>query len=111
MINGVDGLLLSKLDWVPRHGDYASVCVAYKHNGKIVDIAPDSAQELEKCEPVYKKLPTWKENIQSVREYGKLPKRAQEYIEFIEEQVGTPVVVIGVGPQPEQMIIKSIDQL
>jgi adenylosuccinate synthase len=111
MINGVSGLLLSKVDWVPRYGDFASVCIAYRYNGKTIDIAPDSAQEFEKCEPVYKELPTWKENIQGVREFSKLPKNAQNYVKFIEDQTGVPVVIIGVGPRPEQMIIRSADKL
>lgn len=107
MINGVDGLLLSKLDWVPRYGDFASICVGYKHNGKTVDVAPDSAQQLEGCSPIFEKLPTWKENIQGIRDFDKLPKNARNYVEFIEKQTGVPVKIIGVGPNPEQIIIRS----
>lgn len=111
MVNGASGLLLSKVDWVPRYGDFASVCVAYKYKGKTIDIAPDSARSLEQCEPIYEKLPTWKENVQGIREFSKLPKNAQDYIKFVEDRTGVPVVIIGVGPQSEQMIIRSAEYL
>jgi len=107
MVNGVDGLLLSKVDWVPRYGDFASICVAYMHRGKKVEIAPDSAFELEHCEPVFEKLPTWTENIQGIRDFDKLPENAKKYIEYIEKQTGVPVNIIGVGPRPEQVIVRN----
>jgi adenylosuccinate synthase len=107
MVNGVDGLLLSKLDWVPRYGDFASICVAYIHRGKKVDIAPDSAFELENCEPVFEKLPTWTENIQGVRDFDKLPENAKNYVKYIEKQTGVPINIIGVGPRPEQVIVRT----
>lgn len=104
MVNGTDEMILSKLDWVPRYGDEIPVCVAYERKGKTLKIAPDSARKLEQCTPMYEKLPSWKEDIQGVRRFEDLPKEAQDFITFIEKETGTPITLIGVGPEPDQFI-------
>lgn len=106
MVNGTHDMALSKLDWVPRFGDEVKVCVAYERNGKTLEIAPDSAYKLEQAVPKYVSLPTWKEDIQSVRNFSDLPINAQKYIEFIEEQTGVPISMMGVGPNREQVIVR-----
>lgn len=107
MVNGADAMILSKVDWVPRYGDKIPVCVAYERKGKTLHIAPDSARKLEQSTPVYEYLPAWTENIQDIRKFSDLPKNAQNYVEFIEKQTGVPVSVIGVGPNPDQIIIRN----
>lgn len=104
MVNGTDALIISKLDWVPRFGDEIPVCVAYERKGKTLTVAPDSARKLEQCTPIYEKLPSWTENIQGIRKFEDLPKNAQNFIHFIEEKTGTPVTLIGVGPEQDQYI-------
>jgi adenylosuccinate synthase len=106
MINGTNSMILSKVDWVPRYGDEIKICVAYKKGGQIIQVAPDSAVALEASTPVYESLPNWTEDVQGVRLFSNLPKAAQDYIEFIENQIGTPISIIGVGPNPEQIIIR-----
>lgn len=107
MVNGSDAMILSKVDWVPRYGEKIPVCVAYERKGKTLTIAPDSARKLEQSTPVYEYLPAWEENIQDIRDFDALPKNAQKYIEFIEQQTGVPITIIGVGPHPDQIIIRT----
>lgn len=104
MVNGVNSMILSKVDWVPRYGDEIKICVAYEKDGKRIEIAPDSALAIEQSTPIYESLPSWAEDIQSVRVFSDLPKNAQNYIEFIEKQIGVPISIIGVGPDPDQII-------
>ncbi len=106
MINGVDEIILSKVDWVPRYGDTIKICVAYEKDGQRLEIAPDSAIAIGDSTPIYETLPNWTENIQSVRSFDDLPKAAQNYIEFIEKNLGVPISIIGVGPDPDQIIIR-----
>jgi len=106
MVNGSNELALTKLDCVGRYGKLASICVAYKKDGETLLVAPASARELQQCQAVYKELPTWTEDIQDVRKYSKLPENAQKYIEFIEEQTGVPITMIGVGPGRDQVILR-----
>lgn len=107
MVNGTHDMALSKLDWVPRYGSEAQICVAYDRKGKRLAIAPDAAYKLEQSEPVYESLPTWEEDIQGVREFKDLPKNAQNYVEFIEAQTEVPITMIGVGPQRDQVIVRK----
>ncbi len=104
LINGTNELILSKVDWVPRYGDEIKICVAYEKDGQRIEIAPDSATAIEQSTPIYESLPSWTEGIQGIREFGDLPKNAQNYIEFIEKQIGVPISIIGVGPDPDQII-------
>ncbi|MDB5165039.1 MAG: Adenylosuccinate synthetase [Candidatus Saccharibacteria bacterium] len=107
MVNGTHEMALSKLDCVPRYGATALVCVGYNFNGQNVKIAPGSGADLEKCQPVYEELPTWEENIQDIRDFDDLPKNAQHYIKFIEDQTDVPITMIGVGPGRDQYITRE----
>jgi len=107
MVNGDrqhQTMAISKLDWVNRFGPLVKVCVEYERKGKILDIAPDAAYKLEQCKPVYEELPTWEEDIQDIRHFEDLPKNAQKYIHFIEEETGVFIEMIGVGPKRNQVI-------
>ena len=52
----------------------------------------------------YDELPGWSEDISDVRTYDELPQNAAEYLAYLEEAVGVPVVLVGVGPGREQII-------
>ena len=49
-------------------------------------------------------LPGWKEDLGECRSPADLPDAAREYLQFISEQTGVPVALIGVGPGREQVI-------
>ena len=49
-------------------------------------------------------LPGWKEDIGECRTLSELPAAAREYLDFIAEQTGAPVTLIGVGPGRDQVI-------
>ncbi|HEX5910143.1 MAG TPA: adenylosuccinate synthetase, partial [Thermoleophilaceae bacterium] len=49
-------------------------------------------------------LPGWHEDITGARTLEDLPENARAYIRYIEEQLGVPVVTVGVGPGREQII-------
>jgi adenylosuccinate synthase len=49
-------------------------------------------------------LPGWHEDISGARSLEDLPANAQAYVRFIEEQLGVPVVTVGVGPGREEII-------
>jgi adenylosuccinate synthase len=107
MINGTQSMALSKLDWLSRFGKEIPVCVAYKSSGRLIDIAPGSAQELAGCIPVYKNLAGWTEDIQHIRTSDDLPAHAKAYVKFVEDQTGVPASMIGVGPGRGQVIVRS----
>jgi adenylosuccinate synthase len=52
----------------------------------------------------YTELQGWTEDITECRTWSDLPAAAREYLQFIGEQSGVPVVMVGVGPGREQII-------
>lgn len=107
MINGSTELALTKLDCVERYGKEIQICDAYEYKGVRYDIAPSSAMELQECKPLYTTMPGWEGNIQDIRKFEDLPENAQKYVQYIEDNTGVPVTMIGVGPAREQVIIRT----
>ena len=52
----------------------------------------------------YVELPGWTEDITGCRATRSCPEDARDYLEFIEDFVGVPIVLVGVGPGRDQMI-------
>lgn len=102
-INGFTKLALTKLD-VLSDFEEIKVAVRYKYKEKLMDEFPSQIAVLEECQPVYEKLPGWKGSIRDLKEFDDLPKRAKEYIYFIEEALGFPIFLVSVGPGVEAAI-------
>lgn len=102
-LNGITNLAIMKLDILSGF-DKVGVVTGYKINGELVTEFPTSAHELEKVEPVVEFLPGWKEDISRVHALKDLPRAATSYIDFIGNQVGTPIDVISVGPGRDQTL-------
>jgi adenylosuccinate synthase len=100
-VNGITNIALLKLD-VLTGFDKIGVCTGYKLNGELTQEFPNSAYELEKVEPIYEYLPGWKEDLTKISNLKDLPRAATSYIDFIGNQLGTPIDVISVGPGREQ---------
>jgi adenylosuccinate synthase len=85
--------------------DPIQVAVAYvDESGKEVRDFPASLADLERCKPVYKTLPGWQEDITKARTWEELPKAAQNYVDFLSDQIGVKVSIVSVGPGREQTI-------
>src|SRR5436305_5261412 len=102
--NGMTGLAITKLDVLTG---IDPLPVATEHTG------PEGARfgEFPYHQPMlhtvtgaYTELPGWHEDISGVRRLEDLPQAARDYLSFIEDFLGVPVVLIGVGPGRDQMI-------
>ncbi len=105
-ISGVTGLSLMLLD-VLTGFDTLKLCIAYKFGDEVIEHFPASLEKLGKCEPIYKELPGWKEDITKCKSYDELPKEAKDYIAAIEEITGVPVKIVSTGPDRTQTIIRE----
>ena len=103
-LNGVSGLCITKLD-VLDGVEAVKICVGYEVEGRMSDILPVGAEELERCVPVYEELPGWQESTVGVKRYNGLPKPARAYLQRIEELCGVPVDLISTGPDREETIV------
>ncbi|MDY3319468.1 adenylosuccinate synthase [Riemerella anatipestifer] len=107
MINGINNLVITKLDVLTNIGEI-KVATKYKtEDGKIIDYFTSSTTKLYDYEPIYETLEGWTEDITKARSYDELPVNAQKYIEFIEKYLGINVYLVSVGPERTQNIIRK----
>jgi len=102
-VNGITNIALLKLD-VLTGFERIGVCTGYKINGEAIAEFPTSATELEKVEPIVEYLPGWKEDLTKISNLKDLPRNATSYIDFIGNQLGSPIDVISIGPGREQTL-------
>jgi adenylosuccinate synthase len=107
-LNGINSLALMKLD-VLSCLDEIQICTGYKLNGEVIHDFPTDLEDLKVVEPVLEKFPGWKEDLTTIRAASELPRKATDYINFIQRQLGCPIDVISVGPDREQTLwIKAV---
>lgn len=105
-LNSLTGLALTKLDVLDALEEI-KVCVAYEADGVRYDYPPYHQSVLHEVTPVYETLPGWGTDITDVSTFADLPAAAKAYVRYIEETVGVPVAVVGVGPGREQFVTPS----
>jgi len=103
-LNGVSGLCITKLD-VLDGAEVLKICVGYEIDGRMSDILPVGAEELERCVPVYDELAGWQESTVGVKTYEGLPKAARKYLRRIEELCAVPADIISTGPDRDETIV------
>ena len=82
------------------------LCKAYKIDGKDTTFFPANAAKLSQASAVYETVPGWDEDITEVSDFNDLPLNAQDFICRVEEMIGKPVTMIGVGPERKQTILR-----
>jgi adenylosuccinate synthase len=103
-LNGFTQLALTKLD-VLSIFDSIPVCNGYKlPDGTITSDFPGHQSDFHHAQPIYEELEGWGGDISHVREIGQLPAAARAYLDFIEQQVGVPVAIVGIGQRRDQII-------
>ncbi len=103
-INGIDGLIITKLDVLDGFEDI-NVCVAYEYNGNKITEFPASLKILSECKPVYKVMKGWKASTKGLKDINKLPENAKEFVKVIEEETGVKVVMLSTGPERSEYIL------
>ena len=106
-LNGITYLAITLLD-VLSVVEEIKICVGYEIDGRSVDEFPMSQSDLHHARPVYKELPGWGVDITWCRMRGDLPEPAQDFVGFVEAEVGVPLCMISVGPERDQAIVERI---
>ena len=86
--------------------DEIPVCVGYEIDGEVTTDFPVT-HLLEKAKPVLKVLPGWKCDISGIKNFEELPENAQNYVNFIEEQIGFPITMVSNGPKRSDIIYRK----
>jgi adenylosuccinate synthase len=102
-LNGISDIALTLLD-VFDVFETIKVCVAYEIDGELVDGVPARADRLARVRPVYKAIPGWRASTVGARRAEELPRLALDYLRFVEDQIGVPVSLVGVGPGRDQIV-------
>lgn len=101
---GATQVALTALDCL-SYLDEIKVCVGYEIDGKVTKDFPNT-HLLKKAKPVFVTLPGFKSDIRGIKEFDKLPKKARDYVLFIEKEIGTPITMVSNGPRREEIIYR-----
>ena len=104
MVNGVTQLIMMKSDVLDGF-DNIKACVAYRQNGREIDYFPYDINE--GIEPVYKEIPGWKTDMTQFTSEDQFPKEFNDYVEFLEAELETPIKIISIGPDRAQTIVRK----
>ena len=105
MINGFNEITMTKLDILDEF-DEIKVCTEYECNGKRSKNLSTFINQFEDIKPIYTKVPGWKCSTVGIDSFNNLPKKAQEYIQYIEQILSIPIKHISTGPKRNDMIIR-----
>ena len=105
MLNGVTKLMMMKAD-VLSNFDTIKVCTHYQYNGEKTDFLPYDML-ISEITPVYKEFKGWNENLTLIKSISALPEELNNYIQFIESELKIPIIIVSVGPDRSQTIIRD----
>ena len=103
-LNSMTALAITKLDVLA--GFHAiQACVRYRNDeGAEFTHFPYHQTVLHHAAGEYIEMPGFTEDLSECRSESELPEAAREYLRFVADFVGVPIVMVGVGPGREQVI-------
>lgn len=103
-VQGATEVALTAIDCL-GYLDEIPVCVGYDFDGVVTKDFPNPTK-LDSAKPVLIKMPGWKSDIRGITEFDKLPKEAQDYVLFIEKELGVKIAIVSTGPKREEIIYR-----
>ncbi len=98
-LNGITSLALTKLDVLSSFSE-VPVCVASRRrDGSETYEFPAHQSDFHHCRPVCETLPGWNEPIADG-----LPDAARAYVDFVEQQLGVEISLVGTGAERERVV-------
>src|SRR5450631_2656155 len=103
-LNTMTSLVITKLD-VLSGMDRIQVCTSYQGaDGAEFDDFPYHQTVLHHTTAKLTELGGWREDLGECRTMSDLPEGAREYLDFIAQEAGARIALIGVGPGREQVV-------
>ena len=103
-LNRMDALAITKLDVLSGLGPLRLAVRYRSKEGAVLESFPYHQSILHSATPEYEELPGFDEDIRGCREEKDLPATARDYLRFIEDFVGVPIKLVGVGPDRDQVV-------
>lgn len=107
MINGVTQLIMTKAD-VLSEFETIKVCTAYMHKGEEIDYLPFDVLG-DDLTPVYEELAGWSEDLTGLNDANELPDSLKAYVDYLEEKLETPILIVSVGPDRSQTLVRDLE--
>tara|TARA_R110002049_G_scaffold120471_10_gene274919 strand:- start:2359 stop:3639 length:1281 start_codon:yes stop_codon:yes gene_type:complete len=105
MINGVTQLIMTKAD-VLSNFETIKVCTHYSYKGKTIDFLPYDVLDGD-ITPIYKELKGWSEDLTGLSSIDQVPAALNDYIEYLEKELATPITIVSVGPDRSQTLMRG----
>jgi adenylosuccinate synthase len=108
-LSGFTGLAMTKID-VLSGFDELKICMHYEIDSKKITRIPADLRLLASCEPKYQSLRGWEEIDEECMKtilkkgYSELPQNMKRYVQFVEKQMGVPVVLLGLGRRRHEIL-------
>lgn len=110
-VNGADGLVVTNMDVLDGFGEI-QVVTRYDHPklpGGTADVYPTGFSDWSELTVETESRPGWQADLTACRRWEELPIEAQSYVEWLEELVGVPVIMLSVGPERDQVIPRGLE--
>ncbi len=107
--NGFTGLAINHID-VLSGLDEVKVGHTYSLDGEELETVPATTERWERCEPTLKTFEGWEDvdwDVVAEEGYEAIPDAAKEYLDYISDELDTPVYAIGVGPGREETVVRQ----
>jgi adenylosuccinate synthase len=104
-LNGMTSLALTKLDVLSEFAELP-VCVAYRlPDGSETPHFPAHQSDFHHARPVWRTLAGWSAPLDGAGTRDELPSAARSYVDFVEQELGIPVELVGVGAARERILV------
>lgn len=103
-LNTMTALVITKLDVFTG---LDKIAVATKYRGRdeaVFEDYPYHQSVLHHAHGDYEWLPGWQEDIGEARTKSDLPQAAQDYLDFVSDFIGVPIILVGTGPARDQIV-------
>ncbi len=103
-VQGATEVVMTCLD-VLSYLDEIKVCTGYEFDGKeYKDFL--TTENLYNAKPVYTTLEGWKTDIRGIESFDRLPQKAKEYVEFVENEIGVKISMVSNGPRRDEVLVR-----
>ena len=72
--------------------------IKYKYKKKKYNYLPFDENLYEKLTPIYETIPGWQSSTYGLSKWIYLPKKARDYISFLESKIEKNISIVSTGP-------------
>lgn len=104
MVDGVTQLIMMKSDVLDTF-ETIKACVAYEIDGERVTEFPFEIDD--NIKPIYVEMKGWQTDMTKMRNEEEFPQEFNDYVSFLEAELGVPIKIVSTGPDRDQTIVRK----